>query len=180
MGVAEQLVPVGSWKSDGVHSSVGVEVEHMGVSTFRASFTDFEASLLSGPNGVELRGGVSVDSFDVRDDGLRPHVMGPEFLDVDHHPELSFQSTALRGEGDELVVDGVLAIRGTTRTIQGRGRIGQPIVDPYGNERLALTLETVIDRTDYGLDWQMELPSGGVALGNDVKLLVSLELVKQG
>lgn len=179
MSVAEQLIPAGSWKADGLHSSVRFEVERMGVSIFSAGFTDLDASLVSGPGRVELRGTVRTESFGVRDDGLRPIVLGPEFLDVERHPELSFRSTAFRPNGSELRVAGELTIKGTTRPVEARGRGGGPVVDPYGNERLAVALETVIDRTDFGLGWQMPLPSGGVALANDVKLLVSLELVKE-
>jgi polyisoprenoid-binding protein YceI len=180
MSVAEQLVPAGSWKADGLHSTVGIEVQHMGVSTFRAGFSDLEASLVSGPDGVELLGAVRVESFDVQDDGLRPHVLSPEFLDAERHPELSFRSTALRANGDGLVVQGELAIRGKSLPVEATGRITEPVADPFGSERLALSLEAVIDRTDFGLGWQMDLPGGGQALANDVRLLASLELVKEG
>ena len=179
MSVVEQLVPAGTWKADALHSSVRLEVEHMGASIFTAGFTDPDAGLVSGPGGVELRGAVRVESFDVLDDGLRPHVMGPEFLDVERHPELSFRSTTVRVDGDGLVVEGELTIKGITRAVEARGRVGEPVADLSGAERLALTLETVIDRTDFGLGWQMELPGGGVALANDVRLLVSLELIKE-
>ena len=179
MSVVEELVPAGTWKADALHSSVRLEVEHMGASTFTAGFTDPDAALVSGPDGVELRGTVKVETFDVRDDGLRPHVMGPEFLDAERYPELSFRSTAFRADGDGLVVEGELTIKGVTHSVEARGRVGEPVADPWGGERLALTLETVIDRTDYGLGWQMELPSGGAVLANDVRLLVSLELLKE-
>jgi polyisoprenoid-binding protein YceI len=179
MSVAPRLVPVGSWQLDSLHSTVGLEVKHMGVSTFRASFTAFDATLASGPDGVQLDGTVRVESFDVQDDGLRPHVMSPEFLDAERYPELAFRSTAVRDEHDGLVVEGQLTIRGTTLPVEARGALTQPVADPFGNERLAVTLETVVDRTDFGLGWQMDLPDGGQALGNAVKLVASLEFVKE-
>jgi polyisoprenoid-binding protein YceI len=179
MTVLEQAVPTGTWQADPLHSSVRIEVQHMGVSTFAAGFTYFDAKLVSGPDGVALEGSARVESFDVQDDQLRPHVLSPEFLDVERHPELRFRSSAFRQEGDQLIAEGELTIKGNTRPVEARGRVGQPIEDPMGNERTSLTLETVIDRTEFGLGWQMDLPGGGVTLANDVKLLVSLELVKE-
>jgi polyisoprenoid-binding protein YceI len=180
MSVAEQLVPAGDWQADGVLSSVRFEVAHMTVSMFSAGFSDVDATLVSERGGLELQGTVRVESFDARDDALRAQVLAPAFLDAERHPELSFRSTAIRADGDELSVAGELTIKGTTRAVEARGGIGRPVVDPYGNERLAMRLETVIDRTEFGIGWQMELPGGGFAVGNDVRLLVSLELVKDG
>jgi polyisoprenoid-binding protein YceI len=179
MSVLEQAVPTGTWQADKLHSSVRIEVQHMGVSTFGAAFKDFDAALVSGPDGVELEGSARVESFDVQDDQLRPHVLSPEFLDVERHPELLFRSTAFRQDGDELIAEGELTIKGITRPVEARGRVDQPIEDPMGNQRTPLELETVIDRTEFGLGWQMDLPDGGAVLANDVKLLVSLELVKE-
>jgi polyisoprenoid-binding protein YceI len=178
MNVVGAAVPLGVWNADSLHSNVAIEVQHMGVSTFRAGFTDFDAGLVSGPDGVELRGTARVESFDVQDEALRPHVLGPEFLDVERHPELRFRSTAARVNHDGLVLDADLTIKGRTVPIEVRGAVSGPVADPYGNERLAVTLEAVLDRTDFGLDWQMELPNGGAALANDVKLLATLEFLK--
>ena len=178
MSVLEQVVPTGTWKADRLHSSVGIEVGHTG-STFRAGFTEFDATLVSGPDGVELEGGAKVESFDVQDDQLRPHVLSPEFLDAERHPELKFRSTGLRQDGDEVIAEGELTIAGNTRSVEARGRLGEPVEVGDGKPHLALELETVIDRTEFGLGWQMELPGGGSVLDDDVKLLVSLELVKE-
>jgi polyisoprenoid-binding protein YceI len=179
MSVTRKLVPAGSWRADGLHSTVGIEVRRMGVSTFRAGFGDLDASLLSGPDGAELEGTVRVESFDVQDEQLRAQVMSPEFLDAERHPELAFRSTALREEEDGLIVEGELTIRGVSLPVDANGRLTDPVVDPYGNELLAMTLETVVDRTDFGLGWQMELPDGGQVLANDVKLVASLEFIKE-
>ena len=179
MSVLEQAVPTGTWQADPLHSSARIEVQHMGVSTFSASFKDLDAKLVSGPESLELEGSAKVESIDIQDPQLRGHVLSPEFLDAERHPELRFRSTAFRQEGDEVVAEGELTIAGNTRAVEARGRVGQPIDDPQGNQRTALALETVIDRTEFGLGWQMDLPGGGSVLANDVKLLVSLEFVKE-
>jgi polyisoprenoid-binding protein YceI len=179
MSVTEQLVPTGTWQADKLHSSVRIEVQHMGVSTFGAGFKEFDASLVSGADGVVLEGSAKVESFDVQDDQLRPHVLSPEFLDAERHPDLRFSSTAFRQDGDEVIAEGEITIKGITRPVEARGRVGDALEDPMGNLHTSLQLETVIDRTDFDLGWQMDLPNGGAVLANDVKLLVSLELVKE-
>ena len=179
MSVTEQVVAPGVWASDGLHSSVRFEVGHMGVSMFSAGFVDVDARLLSSPGGLELRGRVGVASFDVHDDAMRPHVMAPDFLDVDRYPELTFRSTEIRVNGSGVTVTGQLTIKETTRRIEAIGSLTGPIVDPYGNDRIAMALETIIDRTEFGLDYQVSLPNGASALGNEVKLAVVLELVRE-
>jgi polyisoprenoid-binding protein YceI len=178
MAVTEQPIAQGTWQLDTLHSSVGLEVQHLGLSNFRAGFTDFAASLTWNPEGLAIRGAVNVESFDVDDDQLRPHVLAPDFLDAERHPKLTFESTGVREEADGLVVDGDLTIKGATRTVQAYGGLSGPLVDPFGNSRLAVRLETVIDRTEFGLGWQMELPDGGQALANEVRLVADLEFVK--
>ena len=179
MSVTRQLIPPGVWASDALHSSVRFEVGHMGVSMFSAGFPDVDARLFSSPGGLELRGRVGVASFDVHDDALRPHVMAPDFLDVERYPELTFRSTEISLNGSGVDVIGELTIKGTTRRIEAIGSLTGPIVDPYGNDRIAMALETVIDRTAFGLDYEVRLPNGASALGTEVKLAVVLELVRE-
>ena len=78
-----------------------------------------------------------------------------------------------------MVVDGELTIRGATRPVVARGEISGPAPGPDGNESVGIDLETKVDRHDYGLDWQMDLPNGGKTLGDDVTLTVHLELIKE-
>ena len=85
---------------------------------------------------------------------------------------------AWRLDGDELVVDGNLTIKGDTRPVEARGTFTAPHEDPWGNTRLGVTLEAVVDRSHFGLTWNNPLPKGGLALANDVRLHVDLQLVK--
>lgn len=178
MHVAENIVPAGIWSADATHSSVGFEVEHMGLSAFAARFTSFEAELVSGDAGVGLRGSVRADSVDIQDEILRAHVVAPDFLDAELHPELTFRSTRVDVSDEDLVVVGELTIKGTTQEVEARGTITEAVSDPTGNVRVGLTVGTSIDRTDFGLDFQIAMPDGTPALGNEVTLIVSLELVK--
>jgi polyisoprenoid-binding protein YceI len=179
MPVATQL-PTGTWQLDKVHSSAGFAVKHMVVATFRGRFEDFDATLTVDDNGeAKLVGIVKPDSIVVKDENLAGHLKSPDFFDTERYPELRFESTSVRVDGDELIVDGELTIKGNTRPVSGRGAIVGPHEDIAGNTKIGVNLETVVDRTEFGLNWNAPLPKGGFALDNDVKLQVTLELVPE-
>ena len=168
-------VPVGTWKADAVHSSIGFSVQHMGVLPFRGGFGTFEASLVDG----RLVGTARVESIQTDDENLTGHLLSPEFFDAERRPELRFESADIRRDEDEVTIAGELTLKGTTRPVELRGRIAGPITDPYGGSRLGLELETTIDRTEFGIDWNADMPSGGKLLGDDVELKAELELVQE-
>jgi polyisoprenoid-binding protein YceI len=151
----------------------------MVVSTFRGRFEDYAASLTSSEDGtLRLEGSVKADSIVVKDENLAAHLSSPEFFDAERYPEITFTSTLVRAEGGELIVDGELTIKGHSRPIEARGTITEPVVTFGDVEKVGLELEAIVDRTEYGLNWNAPLPKGGFALDNDVKLIVSLELLK--
>lgn len=180
MSVLEQQLPTGAWQADKVHSTIGFAVKHSGVVNFRGSFGDYDASLEVDESGPRLTGVVRAASVDVRDENLAGHLQGPDFFDVERTPEIRFTSQAMRVADDgSLVVDGELSLKGRSQTVEARGALTPVHEDAWGGERVGLQLETVIDRTAFGLDWNAPLPKGGVVLANDVKLVVDLELAKQ-
>lgn len=169
-------LPSGTWQLDPVHSTVGFSVKHMVVANFRGGFGTFDVTL--DENG--LRGTVDVASISVSEPNLNGHLLSPDFFDAERSPQLSFRSTALRVSGDELDIDGELTLKGVTRPVTITGTVSGPVTHAFdGSSRLGLELETVIDRTAFGLDWNAPLPSGGFAVGNDVKLRAELELVEE-
>jgi len=166
--------PAGTWTADKVHSSIGFEVEHM-VSTFRGRFEDYDAQLVDG----KLVGTVAVPSVRVYDENLEGHLLSPEFFDAELHPEVRFESSELTIDGDGNVrLEGELTIKGTTKPVTGHGRYVDVKADMTGGERVGLALEATVDRREFGLNWNAPLPKGGFVLGNDVTLVVALELVK--
>ena len=177
MPVATQQLPTGNWQLDKIHSSAGFAVKHMVVATFRGRFEDFDATLDVDDNGeAKLVGTVKTDSIVVKDENLAGHLKSPDFFDTERYPELRFESTSVRLDGDELIVDGELTIKGNTRPVSARGAIVGPHEDIAGNTKVGVNLETVIDRTQFGLNWNAPLPKGGFALENDVTLTIELEL----
>jgi polyisoprenoid-binding protein YceI len=179
MTVIEQtqaFAPAGSWTADPVHSNVSFEVGYAGVNTFRGSFRDFDAALA----GDSLTGSARVGSVDVKDDQLNGHLQTPDFFDAQRYPEITFEAIDLvRHDDDSVTGRGELTIKGVTQPITVRGRIASaPATDPFGRERLGLTLDAEIDRTKFGVSWNAPNQSGGEYLANDVKLVAELALVK--
>ena len=167
-------LPAGTWQLDPLHSTVGFSVRHMVVANFRGGFGTFDVTL----DESGLRGTVDVASVSVSEPNLNGHLLSPDFFDAERNPQLSFRSTAIRVSGEELDIDGELTLKGVTRPVTITGTVGGPVTHAFdGSSRLGLELKTVIDRTAFGLDWNAPLPTGGFAVGNDVKLLAELELV---
>jgi polyisoprenoid-binding protein YceI len=172
-------IPAGTYKDDGVHSAATFAVKHMVVSTFRGRFEDFSAELTVGDDGrAVLNGTVKADTIVVKDDNLAAHLKSPEFFDTERFPEIRFESLELTRDGDAVTVDGDLTIKDNTHRVTGKGTITGPAEDIAGNTKLGLQLETVVDRTQFGLNWNAPLPKGGFALSDDVTINVELELVK--
>lgn len=173
-------LPVGTWKSDPTHSSASFAVKHMAVATFRGRFEDLGATLTVDEDGAaELTGAVSAGSIVVKDENLQAHLGAPDFFDIERYPELRFVSTSIRRNGEELVLDGELTIKDQTHPVEARGTITDP-TETLGGIKVGVTLETIIDRTKFGLSYNAPLPKGGVAVANDVKLTVELELDQAG
>ena len=170
------LAPAGTWTADPVHSNVSFEIGYAGVNTFRGSFTDFSATL----SGDSLEGSAKVASVDVKDEQLNGHLQTPDFFDAQRYPEITFRATELVRHGDDTVTGkGDLTIKGNTRPITLQGTIAPaPATDPFGRERLGLRLESEIDRTEYGVEWNAPNQSGGDYLANDVKLIAELAFVR--
>jgi polyisoprenoid-binding protein YceI len=169
----QRELPAGTWVLDPVHSTIGFELPYL-AGIFRGSFRDVDAKLTA--DG--LSGTARVASVDVKDENLAAHLQSPEFFDVERHPELTFVSNSIERTGDELKVAGELTIRGTTKPVELTGTVNGPITDGYGNERVNITLATTVDRTGFGLNWNMPLPNGEPALQNEVKLVAELYFVQ--
>ncbi|MBV9338971.1 MAG: YceI family protein [Solirubrobacterales bacterium] len=171
-------LPLGTWTLDPTHSSASFAVKHMGVATFRGRFEKLDATLTVEESSAELVGTVDASSIVVKDENLQGHLGSPDFFDVERYPQITFRSTSLRREGDQVIVDGELTIKGNTRALAARGEIAGPAVTLGDVTKVGLTLETIVDRTEFGLNWNAPLPKGGFAVANDVKLTVELELVQ--
>jgi polyisoprenoid-binding protein YceI len=171
-------LPTGTWGIDPVHSQVGFAVDYM-AGTFRGSFSPVAGSLAVAEDGkAELKGTAQATGIKVQDENLVTHLLTPDFFDAERTPEITFSATDVRRSGNDVTVDGELTIKGTTKPVELTGTVSDPIEDAYGNDRIALNLETTIDRTQFGLNWNLSLPNGKPALANNVTLAAELFLVK--
>jgi polyisoprenoid-binding protein YceI len=169
----ETGVPTGTFVADTVHSAVGFEVPYA-VSTFTGTVPEFEARLHDGT----LEGSARIESIQLKDENLQAHLLSPEFFDAERHPVLTFTG-ALSRDGDRATVEGEITLKGITRPVTLEGTIVGPAVDHFGTTRVGLKLETVIDRTQFDMNWNMPLPNGEPALSNEVTLTADLTLVAQ-
>jgi polyisoprenoid-binding protein YceI len=172
------LAPAGTtWTADPVHSDVSFEVAYSGVSTFRGSFRDFDATL----EGSSLVGSARVASVDVKDEQLSGHLQSPDFFDAERYPEISFRAEQLTVADDGTVTgSGELTLKGVTKPVELKGRISAaPSVDPFGREKLGLSLATAVDRNEFGVAWNAPNQSGGNYLGDEVTLKADLTFVRQ-
>jgi polyisoprenoid-binding protein YceI len=173
------VLPAGTWQLDPVHSQVGFAIKYM-VGTFRGSFSPVEATLVVGADGeADLTGSARAENVKVQEPSLVAHLLAPDFFDAERTPELRFRSTDVRTDGARVTVDGELEVKGATRPVTLTGEVGEQITDPFGRERIGITLGGTIDRTDFGINWNNPLPSGKSALANEVALEAELYLVKE-
>jgi polyisoprenoid-binding protein YceI len=171
-------IPAGTYATDGVHSSAGFAVKHM-LSTFRGSFGTVNAQVTVAEDGsARLDGTVPVSSVIVKDENLQAHLQSPEFFDGEQYPEIRFHGLDLTVDGDTATLTGDLTIKGHTQRVTAEGTVAGPVEDPFGNTKLGLQFETVVDRTQFGLNWNAPLPKGGFMLANDVTISVDLELAQ--
>ena len=139
-----------------------------------------EAKLTVDEDGTTLlTGSASAANVKVQDENLSTHLLSPDFFDAERAPQITFSASDVAREGNDVTVHGELTIKGTTQPVTLTGGTTDSIEDAYGKERIGLTLETVVDRTNFGLNWNLPLPNGKSALANDVKLTAELYLVKE-
>jgi polyisoprenoid-binding protein YceI len=175
----KQEIPAGTYVVDPIHSSVTFAVTHNGVSTFRSGFAGYEARLVGG-EAPRLEGSVDVASIEISEEQLKGHLLSPEFFDAERYPKLRFSSTELSiAEDGSVTLRGELEIKGRKHEVETSGRTARLGADLGGKARVGLSLEASVDRRDFGLDWNAELPSGGRVLEFEVTIAVELELVEE-
>jgi polyisoprenoid-binding protein YceI len=159
--------------------SVGFEVDYL-AGAFKGDVREVEATLAVEGESARLHGAAKVASVDAKDENLAAHLQSPEFFDAERHPELRFKAEDIGLQGEAVTVRGEITIEGITRPVVLAGTVTPPLADPYGNERVGIKLTTTVDRTEFGLNWNMSLPTGQPALANEVRIVGDLYFVKAG
>jgi polyisoprenoid-binding protein YceI len=163
----------GTWALNQVHSTATFSLKYI-VATFRGSFDEITATI----DDDVLTGSVKVASVRVKDPNLNGHLLSPDFFDAERYPTITFRSDPLRIEGTELSIDGDLTLKGVTKRVHATGTVVGPEVDHTNRTRLGFSLETTINRADFGMAFNAPLPGGGKALSDEVTLTVELEFNK--
>jgi polyisoprenoid-binding protein YceI len=176
----ETAVSPGTYEYDPIHSSVTFTVRHFGAGKFRGAFGDFDANVQVAEDGsLTIEGAVKVDSVQVKEPRLDVHLKSPDFFDAERYPEITFKSTSVKAVDDgRLEIEGDLTIKDTTKSVSATGELTHTADDGYGGERIGVELSTTIDRNEFGITWNAELPGGTLAVANEVTLQVELELKK--
>jgi len=170
----------GVWRVDASFSSVTFSVRHLGIRDYRVGFREIAGMLDADAAMLEVS--VALESLDLNQPDIRERLLSAEFLDCRAHPDVRFAGSEIRcADGTRDVgVRGELTIHGVTRSVEARGRMGVP--GPAlltGLEQVTVELAVTIDRREFGLDWQEQLPDGGLTLSHDVTIEAVLELARQ-
>ena len=173
-----QALPVGTWALDPIHSTIGFEVDYL-AGSFRGQFREVAGKLTNEGDSAVLKGSAKVASVDVKDENLAAHLQSPDFFDAERYPELSFESSDIARADGRVTVRGGITIKGVERPVELTGTIAEPITDYTGSEKLSVKLDTTVDRTEFGVNWNVPLPDGKPALADEVKLSAELFFVKE-
>jgi polyisoprenoid-binding protein YceI len=167
----------GTWVIDPVHSHVGFVARHLMVSKVRGSFGNVEGQIITAENPLESSAAATIDttSLATSNEQRDADVKGENFLDVEHHPAMTYQSTGLRQEDGDIIASGDLTIKGITKPVALTVEVNGFGPDPYGGTRLGLSATGEIDRTDYGITANMVLPTGGVMVSEKIQLTIEIE-----
>ena len=175
-----------TWKIDPAHTAVEFGVKHMMFTTVRGRFTRFEGTIVADrdqPDASSVEVTIDATSIDTGSPDRDQHLRSADFLDVEHHPKITFRSREVRGaakrEGGEFKVVGDLTIRGETLPVTleardlGRGQ------DPWLSQRAGFTAHCEIDRREWGLRWNQALETGGILVSNEVQIELDVQAVEQ-
>lgn len=171
------------WVLDPAHSLIEFSVKHMMIANVKGRFSGVEGVIyadLPDLTTAEIEVTVDAASINTAEPQRDQHLRSADFFDVEQYPRLTFKSKKIeRAGGGEYKLTGDLTIHGVTKevvfdaTFEGQGK------DPWGNERAGFSAETKIDRKDFGLQWNAVLETGGILVGDQVKISVQIEAIKQ-
>jgi len=183
--VSETTVPgylAGTWTIDPVHSEVGFSVRHMMVSKVRGKFAGFSGDLVTGQDPLDSSVTATIDlsSIDTGNPDRDNHLRSADFFEVEQHKTMTYRSTRVRADGDDYVLDGELTLKGVTRPVPLRLELGGFGPDAYGGTRAGFTATGEIKRSDFGVDFNAVLETGGLVVSDKVAIHLEIEAVLNG
>ena len=171
------------WSIDPTHSEIGFKVKHMMFTNVSGKFLTYDATITTEGDdfenaAIEFSGDIaSIDTANADRDG---HLKSADFFDAENHPKLTFKASSFKKINDEKYeIIGDLNIRGVAKTVTFPVEFSGILTDPWGNTKVGLSIEGKINRKDWGLNWNSALETGGVLVGEEVKLNIELQFAKQ-
>ncbi len=170
------------YEIDPVHTLIGFSVRHLVINNVKGKFGDFSGTILYDENDI-TRSSVEVTvrtpsintGVNQRDDDLR----SPNFLEVAKYPEMTFRSSRIERQGEGYVAVGTLTLHGVAKQVALPFTLSGKIKDPWGNERIGVEANLTIDRRDWGINFSKTMDSGGLIVGNEVRIELNVEAVKK-
>ena len=174
------VLAAGTWDVDPSHSSVAFVARHLMVTKVRGSFAGFSGTLTIADDPVQSTVEATVDAatIDTGDDSRDGHLKSADFFDVERFPTWSLVSTGITPKGHEYELAADLTIKGVTRSVVFALEFEGVATDPWGNTKAGFTAETEISRKQFGLEWNVALETGGVLVGDKVKIQLDIQAVK--
>ena len=171
------------WAIDPTHSEIQFKIKHLMISTVTGQFTKFEGSIeTEGEDFSTAKASFTADinSINTHNEQRDAHLKNNDFFDAENHPQLIFETESVEKISEEdYKVHGLLTMRGVTKKVILDAEFGGTTKDPWGNTRAGFSLTGKINRKDFGVSFGMLTETGGIALGEDVKLAINAQFVKQ-
>lgn len=171
----------GTWALDPTHSDVTFSVRHLAISKVRGSFEKFDATIVTGETLADstINATIDVASVTTGQKDRDNHLRTGDFFLTETYPTMTFTSTNIGVDGDDVTIDGDLTLRGVTKPVVLKGEFGGVMVDGYGQTKAGVTASTKIKRSEYGVNWNAALEAGGFTLGEDVTINLDIQVVLQ-
>lgn len=171
------------WSIDPMHSEVQFKVKHLVISTVTGFFKSFEGTVESETedfDGAKINFSIDIDSIDTKQTQRDEHLKSPEFFDAAQYPHITFSSTSFTKTGDEeYELNGDLTIKGVTKPVTLNVEYGGSAADFYGNTKAGFEITGKVNRKEFGLTWDGVTEAGAIVVGEDIKLLINIQLIKQ-
>ena len=179
--LTKPLIPTGTWQVDPAHSKLGFAVKHMGVTTVRGEFREFEGALEIGEDltGSRVHGTVKAGSVDTNQDQRDAHLRSEDFFGAEANPDLRFESTGIEQiDEDTFRVVGNLTMNGVTNELELEAEVAGTEIGSQGEERVGLEATGQLSRKDYEMKFNAALGSGNAVVADKVKLILDIAAVK--
>ena len=182
LGFGSAAQAASTYEVDATHSSLMFSVDYLVISKTTGKFTDFAGTLTWDENDLskcQIQGAIQAQSITTDNEKRDTHLKSEDFFWVEKYPEIQFATTQIAKDGDGYKATGQLTLRGVTKTVAIPFKVTGKIKDFAGNERIGLSGSFVINRKDYGINWNKALDAGGAVVSDNVTIQLDMQVVQK-